>query len=52
MTVKKKRAYDSTSRKASAELTKGRILKAAQTLFMNKGFEKVTIEEIAESAGV
>lgn len=52
MATHKKRAYDSTSRKASAELTKGRIIFAAKDLFVKKGFERVTIEEIAEVAGV
>lgn len=52
MSTQKKRAYDSTSRKASAELTKGRIINAAKSLFAKKGFEQVTIEEIAELAGV
>ncbi|CRX37559.1 TetR/AcrR family transcriptional regulator [Estrella lausannensis] len=52
MSIQKKRAYDSTSRKAAAELTKGRIIDAAKSLFGKKGFEKVTIEEIAEVAGV
>lgn len=49
---KKKRAYDSSLRKASAEMTKDRILKSAKDLFVRKGFEKVTIEEIAEGAMV
>ncbi|CRX37560.1 TetR/AcrR family transcriptional regulator [Estrella lausannensis] len=48
----KKRAYDSSLRKASAEMTKERILKSAKDLFVRKGFEKVTIEEIAEAAMV
>lgn len=52
MSTPKKRAYNSTSRKASAELTKGRIINAAKSLFTKKGFEQVTIEEIAELAGV
>lgn len=50
MLEKKKRAYDSTLRKASAELTRSHILKSAKDLFQKKGFEKVTIEEIADAA--
>lgn len=49
---KKKRAYDSSLRKASAEMTKERILKSAKDLFTRNGFEKVTIEDIAEGAMV
>lgn len=47
-----KRAYISESRKAQSQNTKNRILAAARTLFASKGFEQVTIEEIAQKAEV
>lgn len=50
MTIIKKRTYNSTSRKMQAKETQERIISSAQTLFEAKGFEKVTIEEIAQAA--
>lgn len=45
------REYDSTGRKAEAAKTRKRILEAAKSLFEKKGFEMVTICEIAQNAG-
>lgn len=46
------RTYKSEKRRASAEETKKRCLDAAKKLFQEEGFEKVTIEKIAEKAEV
>lgn len=48
----KKRSYNSDSRKIQAQQTKERIISSARSLFESKGFEKVTIDEIAQSASV
>ncbi|MCP5504213.1 MAG: TetR/AcrR family transcriptional regulator [Chlamydiales bacterium] len=48
----KKRTYKSVSRNAQAAQTKGRILISAKNLFESEGFECVTIEKIAQVAGV
>lgn len=47
-----KRTYNSESRKAQAKKTKDHILASAKKLFESKGFEMVTIEEIARHADV
>ena len=47
-----KRAYNSEKRQAKAQKTKDRILVSAKELFESKGFEEVTIEEIAIRAEV
>ncbi len=52
MSENSKRAYRSTTRDSKAQATKERILSEAKTLFATFGFEAVTIEKIAESAGV
>ncbi|MCE5318547.1 MAG: TetR/AcrR family transcriptional regulator [Parachlamydia sp.] len=52
MSMPKKRAYNSESRKAQSQNTKNRILSVSKELFASKGFEKVTIEEIAQKAEV
>lgn len=52
MSNSKKRTYNSTSRQAQASKTKSRILACAKTLFELKGFDKVTIDEIAQKAKV
>ncbi len=52
MSTRKKRSYTSESRQAQSRKTKDRILASAKMLFESKGFEKVTIEEIAREAQV
>ncbi|MBY0501570.1 MAG: TetR/AcrR family transcriptional regulator [Alphaproteobacteria bacterium] len=52
MSNRKKRIYHSETRHAQAEQTKHRILDAAQKLFQSEGFENVTIEKLAQIAGV
>ena len=52
MSTSKKRSYRSESRQAQSQKTKNRILTSAKMLFESKGFEKVTIEEIAQEAHV
>lgn len=52
MSNSKKRAYHSPSRNKHAEQTRCCILSSAQKLFRSKGFESVTIGEIAKSAEV
>ncbi len=47
-----KRAYNSEKRQARAQKGKERILASAKELFESKGFENVTIEEIAMRAEV
>jgi len=48
----KRRPYSSEKRQAQAKRTKNRILSAAKRLFELKGFDKVTIEDIAQHASV
>ncbi len=48
----KKRRYDMSSRAASAQQTRVRILEAAYTLFVDRPFDEVTFARIAEAAGV
>lgn len=52
MSIRKKRSYNSESRQAQSQETKNRILASAKMLFESKGFEGVTIEEIAREAQV
>lgn len=52
MSTSRKRAYNSTSRHAQAALTRNRILKSAYELFASKGYEYVTIEQLAQHAHV
>lgn len=52
MTNEKKRTYNSENRNAMAALTRDRVLAAARTLFQTEGFERVTIEKIAQTADV
>jgi AcrR family transcriptional regulator len=47
-----KRSYNSQNRLAQAQKTKNNILTSAKELFHSKGFEAVTIEEIATKAGI
>lgn len=48
----KKRPYRSTTRNTQAVQTRTRILGVAKDLFESEGFEHVTIEKIAQAAGV
>ncbi len=52
MSTPKKRPYNSDSRQTQSQKTKNRILAFAKMLFESKGFDKVTIEEIAREAQV
>lgn len=52
MPLTKKRAYNSKSRQVQAQKTKDCIITAAKKLFESKGFDKVTIEQIAHHAEV
>ncbi len=52
MSSQKKRTYKSTVRNTQAAQTRSRILSSAKKLFQSKGFEGVTIGELAESAEV
>jgi AcrR family transcriptional regulator len=47
-----KRRYDSTRRRHQAEETRRRILTAAHELFVEKGYGRTTITDVAEAAGV
>ncbi|GAB4229760.1 MAG: hypothetical protein Tsb0021_07660 [Chlamydiales bacterium] len=47
-----RRTYNSESREAQAAQTRSRILEAAQKLFQTKGFDRVTINDLAKSAEV
>jgi AcrR family transcriptional regulator len=47
-----KRKYDSTRRQAQADETRRQILKAANKLFIERGYAGATIEAIAQEAGV
>jgi AcrR family transcriptional regulator len=48
----KRRAYDSSSRRRSAEATREQILNAARETFLAKGYAATTMPAIAEAAGV
>jgi AcrR family transcriptional regulator len=50
--MKKTRIYTSETRDAKALKTRLQILKAAKRLFQTKGFDRVTIEMLAKTAGV
>lgn len=52
MSTSKKRTYISTTRQTQSQKTKQRILASAKMLFESKGFEQVTIDEIAREAQV
>lgn len=52
MSTLKKRSYNSDSRQAQSQKTRNRILASAKMLFESKGFEQVTIEEIARESQV
>ena len=52
MSTHKKRIYHSETRQAQAGQTRARILESAKNLFSSKGFEGVTIEQMAQAADV
>lgn len=52
MSSTKKRKYHSETRHAKAVQTRSRILTSAKELFQSEGFERVTIERIAQTAEV
>jgi AcrR family transcriptional regulator len=52
MSTPKKRTYNSESRQTQSQKTKQRILASAKMLFESKGFEQVTIDEIAREAQI
>src|SRR6478672_4236272 len=47
-----KRRYDSSRRQEQAQENRRRIIVAAQTLFVDKGYGRTTIADIATAAGV
>lgn len=47
-----KRTYHSVNRDAQAARTRSLVLKAAKKLFINDGFDRVTIGNLAKAAGV
>jgi AcrR family transcriptional regulator len=48
----KRRAYNSARRQAQAQETRSLIVRAARDLFIERGYGRVTISEIAQAAGV
>ena len=52
MSTSPKRAYDSRRREKAAAATRERVLRTATTLFARRGIDAVTINELAERAGV
>ncbi|MEC7840115.1 MAG: TetR/AcrR family transcriptional regulator [Chlamydiota bacterium] len=48
----KKRTYNSKNRENQAKHTKSRILQSAKELFQNEGFDRVTIQQLAQAADV
>jgi AcrR family transcriptional regulator len=48
----KRRAYDSSRRKAQASETRAAIVRAARDLFLEQGYGRTTIADIARAAGV
>ncbi len=51
MTESVKRSYDSTRRRAQAQETQRAILRAAHDLFVEQGYGRTTIAQVAERAG-
>jgi AcrR family transcriptional regulator len=47
-----KRAYDNSGRRAQSDLTRRKILDAARTLLVEKGYRATTVTQIARDAGV
>jgi len=50
--VTPKRAYDSSSRRKAAQITRQSILEAARQVFLEKGYAAATMPEIARAAGI
>jgi AcrR family transcriptional regulator len=50
--VKRARTYDSSSRQEQARQTRLAVIRAAQQLFIEQGYGRTTIAEIAAAAGV
>lgn len=50
--VAKRRAYDSSSRRAAAQETRRSIIEAARRLFLERGYAGTTMQAIAEATGV
>jgi AcrR family transcriptional regulator len=50
--VKKSRSYDSSGRQEQARQTKLAVIRAAQRLFVDQGYGRTTIAEVAAAAGV
>ena len=48
----KRRAYDSSRRQAQARETQSAIVRAARDLFIDQGYGRTTIADIAGAAGV
>jgi AcrR family transcriptional regulator len=48
----KRRAYDSSRRRAQAKETRAAVVRAARDLFIEQGYGRTTIADIAEHAGV
>jgi AcrR family transcriptional regulator len=52
MTGSVKRSYDATRRRAQARETQRAVLRAAHDLFVEQGYGRTTIAQVAERAGV
>src|SRR6476661_3395372 len=48
----KRRSYDSSRRQAQAEETRSAIVRTARDLFLEQGYGRTTIADIARAAGV
>lgn len=48
----KRRSYDSSRRRAQAAETQGTIVRAARDLFLERGYVRTTVTDIADAAGV
>ena len=48
----KRRAYDSTRRRAQASETRSAIVRAARDLFVERGYGQTTLADVAQRAGV
>ena len=50
--VKDIRPYRTALREEQAQLTRGRILKTARRLLVQRGYSQVTMQDVAREAGV